>query len=190
MVADEGSGAMSLRKLARRAGVSPAAPYHHFGDRSGLLSALAVEGFHELDRALADVSEANDDPSTALAEACAAYVRFAVEHGDHYQYMFSADYADADKHREYHEVALASFGTLVGKVARVATHAEHGEAAQLALAIWAMCHGMAQLCIDGLLDTAPGSDLPLDVSKLAALAGEASIKLARPDDREVPLDGE
>src|SRR5688572_22189691 len=86
-----GPTAMSLRDVARRAGVSHAAPAHHFGDKAGLLSALAAEGFRglaaELGRAAATGS---------FLEVGVAYVRFAVAHPAHFAVMFRPDLLHPD----------------------------------------------------------------------------------------------
>src|SRR4051812_36803257 len=75
----EGAGALSLRDLARRAGVSHNAPYRHFRDRDSLLAAIATEGFRQLGDALR---------GRAGKEMGAAYVRFALEHPQQFRLMF------------------------------------------------------------------------------------------------------
>ena len=79
-IAERGAAALSLRDLARRAGVSHAAPTHHFRDKAGLLTAVAAEGFALLGTALA---EADDFAATGVA-----YVRFATTHPGHFAVMF------------------------------------------------------------------------------------------------------
>jgi AcrR family transcriptional regulator len=80
-IAERGVGALSLRDVARRAGVSHAAPAHHFGDRAGVLTAIAIEGFEELTAA---TRTAGGD----LVEGGLAYIRWALDHPAHYQVMF------------------------------------------------------------------------------------------------------
>src|SRR5687768_10681055 len=82
-IADVGPAALSLRELARRAGVSHAAPAHHFGDKTGLLTALAVEGYDLLGSALAASWESEHD----FLEVGVAYVGFAVDHPAHFLVM-------------------------------------------------------------------------------------------------------
>src|ERR1700678_3123762 len=72
----EGPAALSLRAVAREAGVSPAAPYHHFKDKSDLLAAVAEEGWHELGDAIAKGRTVATDPRLALHEIGVAYVTF------------------------------------------------------------------------------------------------------------------
>ena len=87
-----GPTAMSLRDVARRAGVSHAAPAHHFGDKAGLLTALAAEGF----RRLADELDRTARETGSFLEVGVAYVRFAVTHPAHFAVMFRPDLHDTD----------------------------------------------------------------------------------------------
>jgi AcrR family transcriptional regulator len=84
VIGETGPAAMSMREVARRAGVSSAAPTHHFGDKSGLLTALAAEGFELLAAAMADEYER----SHSFREVGVAYVRFAVTNSAHFDVMF------------------------------------------------------------------------------------------------------
>ncbi|MCZ7420927.1 TetR/AcrR family transcriptional regulator [Verrucosispora sp. WMMA2121] len=88
-IEESGPAALSLRDLARRAGVSHAAPAHHFGDRAGLFTAIAVQGFDALADAL---TEAGDE----LLDLGVAYVEFAVRHRAHFEVMFHPDLYRAD----------------------------------------------------------------------------------------------
>ena len=88
LVAERGADGLSLRELARAAGVSHAAPAHHFTDRRGLFTALATEGFRMLADALA---AARPD----FLDAALAYVRFAIDHPGHYAVMFDKSLYDA-----------------------------------------------------------------------------------------------
>src|SRR3954451_3549792 len=86
-VAEQGPATISLRDVARRAGVSHAAPTHHFGDKAGLLTALAVEGFDQLAKALATSRLA----SNSFLELGVTYVRFAVTRRPLFEVMFRTD---------------------------------------------------------------------------------------------------
>jgi AcrR family transcriptional regulator len=81
-IAEKGAANLSLRDVARRAGVSHAAPAHHFGDKRGLLTAIAVEGFDGLTEATS--AAAGDHVAGGLA-----WIRWALEHPAHYEVMFS-----------------------------------------------------------------------------------------------------
>jgi AcrR family transcriptional regulator len=91
-ITEHGVAALSMRDLARRAGVSHAAPTHHFGDKAGLLTALATEGFELLARALATSRLA----SNSFLEMGVSYVRFAVTRSSHFEVMFRPDLYHAD----------------------------------------------------------------------------------------------
>src|ERR1700730_3869300 len=86
----EGPTALSLRAVAREAGVSPAAPYHHFKDKSELLDAVAEEGWRELGDAIAKGRAAATDPRLALNEIGVAYVAFARQNPALYRLMYHA----------------------------------------------------------------------------------------------------
>src|SRR5271163_4591233 len=86
----EGPAALSLRAVAREAGVSPAAPYHHFKDKSELLDAVAEEGWHELGDAIRKGLASADDPKLALHEVGVAYVTFARQNPALYRLMYHA----------------------------------------------------------------------------------------------------
>src|SRR3954465_8549124 len=73
----DGQAALSLRAVAREAGVSPAAPYHHFKDKVELLEAVAPEGWHELDVALSTARASTEDPRSRMTNLGVAYVCFA-----------------------------------------------------------------------------------------------------------------
>ncbi len=96
LIAEKGPAGFSLREVARRAGVSHAAPAHHFGDTQGLLTSVASEGFDVLADAMA--ASTNDDMSARerLTACGKAYVRTALENPGHYQVMITHEYTDAD----------------------------------------------------------------------------------------------
>jgi AcrR family transcriptional regulator len=92
LVAERGADGVSLRHLAREAGVSHAAPAHHFTDRRGLFTALAAEGFGLL-------AEALEAARPDFIDAALAYVRFAIEHPGHYAVMFDRSLVDTSDPR-------------------------------------------------------------------------------------------
>lgn len=84
----EGPDALSLRAVAREAGVSPAAPYHHFKDKGELLAAVAAEGWNELSAAIAAARAREPDPALAITEIGVAYVVFARRNPALYRIMY------------------------------------------------------------------------------------------------------
>lgn len=93
----EGALALSLRAVAREAGVSPAAPYHHFRDKAELLAAVAEEGFEGLGQAMREARDA--DPANALTGMGVAYVVFARENPTLYRVM-----TDCTRHKDPHAI--------------------------------------------------------------------------------------
>ncbi len=138
VIASDGPSALSLRDLARRAGVSHAAPAHHFKDRAGLLTAIAAEGFDLLGTALAEASD--------LKELGLRYVRFATSHPAHFQVMFSPELLRPDDPDLL--AARQRTRTLLGRaVANRGADADTGS-----LAAWSMAHGFATLLLTHNLD--------------------------------------
>src|SRR5205809_439421 len=94
LVEEEGIGALSLREVARKAGVTHNAPYHHFPDRGALLAAIAEEGFGRLAQETAAARAAvPDDPLARLTACGQAYVRFAIASPAHFRVMFRPELA-------------------------------------------------------------------------------------------------
>lgn len=91
LITEKGAAGFSLREVARRAGVSHAAPTHHFGDSAGLLTALAEEGFRYLTAALVESAEGAPSAAERLVRIARAYVSVAHEYPAHCAVMFRAD---------------------------------------------------------------------------------------------------
>ncbi|OKK11215.1 TetR family transcriptional regulator [Streptomyces sp. CB02488] len=165
VIRTEGPGALSLRDLARRAGVSHAAPAHHFKDRTGLLTAIATEGYELFADALADAPD--------LRERGVRYVRFATGHPAHFQVMFRPELFRAEDPDLVAAKDRASAELRTG-VSGLPT-ARRGEDAGLAgMAAWSLAHGFATLLLSGNLGGAVGERDPEEVFRaLAALMFEA-----------------
>jgi AcrR family transcriptional regulator len=147
---ESGPAALSLRDLARRAGVSHAAPAHHFGDKRGLLTAVAAEGFRRLSASLGATYEATRD----FAEVGVAYVTFAVEERPYFDVMFRPDLYDPDD-PELVAARSASGAALYGPAATVSD-----APLEAGIAAWSLVHGLATLGLAGNLPPEIGSDLP------------------------------
>ncbi|MFJ5737901.1 TetR/AcrR family transcriptional regulator [Streptomyces microflavus] len=149
-IAAEGPAALSLRDLARRAGVSHAAPAHHFKDRTGLLTAVAAEGYALFADALAGAPD--------LRERGVAYVRFAATHPAHFQVMFQPALYRADDPDLLSAQARATDALRAG-VADLPPGGR-GEDDRLAgVAAWSLAHGFATLLLSGnLSDALEGRD--------------------------------
>lgn len=154
---DEGGWeAMSLRACAARAGVSHAAPAHHFGGRRGLLTALAADAFARFAAALATAREAAPgDPDAGLRAAGVAYLRFARTNPGAFKLMFGAadlDFADPD----FRTVRRAAYEEL-GRIVRPFLSDPEDAAAdrRLRLLVWSSVHGYAHLLASGQIDADP-----------------------------------
>jgi len=145
-IAERGTGRLSLRELARAAGVSHAAPRHHFGDKRGLLTAIATEGFALLSDELRGAWQA----SGSFLEVGVAYIRFALAHRAHFEVMYRPDLLDADDPALV--AARAATGTMLyGPVTSVATATGGSDPRTPAIAAWALVHGLATLWLAGNL---------------------------------------
>ncbi|QKW18254.1 TetR/AcrR family transcriptional regulator [Kitasatospora sp. NA04385] len=148
LLEQDGSAALSLRAVARRAGVSATAPYRHFADRDALLSAVAAQGYRALAAQLAATHPAPRDPD-ALASVAAAYVRFAVDRPALFRVMFAEPCDPADPERA---AATAAMWDYVHAIVRDAFPG--ADPGPMSTAVWGLVHGLAFLHLDGKLDTA------------------------------------
>ncbi|MFF5493383.1 TetR/AcrR family transcriptional regulator [Streptomyces aquilus] len=170
LVAREGVQALTLREIARRAGVSHGAPRRYFPTHLELLSAIARRGFDELAERVATV--AGDGTATARAQLtrlAGAYLAFARENPGMYELMFRHDLLESG-HLGLRDTSLPLFGRLVELVGLVRPDLD---ARLLAGALWANLHGIAQLWSWGSLQLATGADdfTPLLRSALDAHLG-------------------
>jgi AcrR family transcriptional regulator len=143
-LSEKGVEAFSLRSVAKRAGVSHAAPAHHFGDTQGLLTALAAEGFRRFQATLDDREAGATDPRDKAIRAGLCYLDFALSRPALFRLIFSSakpDYASA----ELIQASKIAYDHLVGLVQTLGG----GEADVVAL--WAASHGIADLASGGKL---------------------------------------
>lgn len=161
---EHGRAAISLRAVARRAGLSHASPKYHFGDRSGLLTAIATEGFQGLARHLSEVHES--DAQQQLAALGRAYIDFGLSHPALFELMF----APSELHATDPELVAAqqqAIGFLTTAVSWLAgIDATPSGTPQLALASWALVHGLVVLARDGALQAAATAEAT-DAAELA-----------------------
>jgi AcrR family transcriptional regulator len=164
---------LTLREVARRAGVSAAAPYNHFADKSALLAAVAVDGFEKLGTELAQ-AVARAHATERLGRMVATYVRFASEHASHYRVMFGPDMLVAEAAEPARQAALLAFERLRDGVARANPALDADSAAREALLAWALSHGAVELINGGLLE---GLHPGLRTETFAKWVGAASARL-------------
>jgi len=154
----EGPLGVTLRGAARRAGVSQAAPYRHFPDKSTLLAAVAEEGFRALGRAIVRAARPHRrDPVGALQAMAIAVVRFAAAHPSHYRLMSGPAVRGRD-HPPLRDAAVAAWHLLTAAIrdCQRAGRIRSGDPAELSFALWCVVHGLAVLAVD---DQIPGDVL-------------------------------
>ena len=163
-IAEYGPASLSLRELARRAGVSHAAPAHHFGNKTGVFTAIATEGF----RMVAEATSAIEGPS-AMGAAGLAYLRFAVDHPAHFMIMSRPDLYDGDDPELIAARSASEAGFLEG-VSELSPDDQTGPA--IALAARCAMHGFVSLWLGHAL-TEYGSD----VEEVAMIMGVGLMEL-------------
>ena len=153
MLDESGLDGLTLRAIARQAGVSHGAPRNHFPTLGSLLAAVAASGFRDLIAAVDRHVGALDDHADArqrLAASGRGYVDFAVTNPGVFSVMFRPERLDCSD-PAYQEAAIASFGQLAGLVAeaQAAGYRPDVDTTQLASVVWSTAHGLAALWIDG-----------------------------------------
>jgi AcrR family transcriptional regulator len=169
--AETGPDAISLREVAREAGVSHQAPYHHFGDRAGIFAAISEEGF----RFLAESIEASTTLGTAAM--CESYVHFALAHKGHFRVMMRNDLCSLEDYPTALTQADRAFNALRNEVTVILGEDSHEDDANAHTAyMWSVAHGLATLLLDGPLEKKLGgiADVNTLVTQVAQLAS-ASI---------------
>lgn len=177
LLRDGGPEALTLRAVARAAGVSQTAPYRHFADRAELVAAVAEAGFRRLHAHLVDAARApaailGQAPTTArggLQAIAMAYVRFALEHPAEYRVMFGSEMAALVASRR--ELATARdevFALLRGGIAILQEQGlvREGNTRAIALTAWALVHGLVMLALDGQVSGAEGAS-PEELTRTA-----------------------
>ncbi len=146
ILAEQGAEGFTLREAARRAGVSPAAPSHHFGNAQGLLTEVAIRGYDALAEALRAAASGKQGARDKLHAQGLAYVDFALRHPGRFQMMFANKRLVADDARlkQASRAAGHAFETVVSEL--VAGTAK--EAKTAAAAAWSTVHGFAKLALE------------------------------------------
>lgn len=168
LLATEGAAAVGMREIARRAGVSHAAPYRHYASREALLADLARGGFERLNRRFARLP-APGEPERRFVAMARAYVQFALDEPETWRLMFG-ETIDKQDHPDLMHASGLAFGTLREAVQALGIAAP---ATLESLAAWAMAHGVARLVLDHRIDA--HLDVRVDPDELVARAAEVFI---------------
>jgi AcrR family transcriptional regulator len=154
LLREEGVASLSMREVARRAGVTHQAPYHHFADREAILAELVTGGFAMLADRLARANDGavRHGARRVLFDAGHAYVNFALEQPGRFRIMFRPELCDPTRFPAVAEAGDRAHGELLRMVSLV--HGGPDEA--LATLHWSQVHGLASLLVDGgLADRMP-----------------------------------
>jgi AcrR family transcriptional regulator len=152
IVEKRGLSALSLRAAARGAGVSPAAPYHHFADKQALLDAVAAQGFVSLTSAMEERMAKKTDPNARLDASGVGYVVFAVENPALFRLMFGGGGRQVSADAHLIDARGRAYGVLEAAVA--ATSPDGVADPFVCLRLWALVHGIATLILDGAIKPA------------------------------------
>lgn len=164
VLVEKSAAALSLREVARVAGVSHAAPYRHFRDKAALLRVLAQGGFERLTAAINTAAENSPhNPEQKLIEAGVAYVRNALQHPEITRLMFAAT-IEPPQDRAYLVASAASYEALLDIIREGVEQGSFRQQPpqQLVLVAWASMHGLAMLAVASLLEVDVDDEQALD----------------------------
>lgn len=163
LLESEGLEAVSLRAVARAAGVSHAAPYHHFADKAALVEALAARGFDQLSEQMRQAMEQQRAPLDRFRATGLAYGRFAQQHPALLRLMIRSELRDGASVADAARACLDVVADAV-RSAQAAGQMVAGDPVRLARVAWATVHGAVLLRLDGLIDLAgvAGDEDPID----------------------------
>ncbi|MBX3227613.1 MAG: TetR/AcrR family transcriptional regulator [Labilithrix sp.] len=152
-IEEGGLADLSMREVARRAGVSHQLPYHYFTDREGILAAIAQSGFTLLGARLRKLTTADMTGAEKLAAAGREYVEFACDHPAHFRVMFRNDFVAVERFPTAQENADDCFALLPKLVGEAIADGLPPKPDERALVIlgWSIAHGLACLLLDGPL---------------------------------------
>jgi AcrR family transcriptional regulator len=154
MIEESGLEKLSLREIARKLGVTTAAPYHHFKDRHSLMVALAQEGYAELLASLHEERAAAQNAEDELKAAALAYLRFALRRRALYQVMLSTELVEDHRTGVLKDSGETSFEVALSSIAK-STGIGRKESAEAAFCVWALLSGISRLAISGVLQETP-----------------------------------
>jgi AcrR family transcriptional regulator len=167
---------LTLRGVARRAGVSHAAPYHHFADRRALLAGVAREGMVALRERVTSAALVEEEPRRQLLAAGVAYVRFALEQPALFRLIFSAELAERDDLPELQEAFLEVRRTLLDMSGRLLNGADPEDVRLWALRGWSTVHGLAKLILDNQVAGVRSVEDAERVTRQVLLAGVPAVR--------------
>ena len=167
LLAEQSAAGLSLREVARRAGVSHNAPYHLFSDRQGLLKAVAARSLRDLLAAMVEARAAASSPRQQLVAIGVAYVDFAIDHPGQFGTIFDPEICDPREPSPVTAPLIAANDELLASVVRdVLPEAPEEQVRATAAGLWSVVHGLATLVATGHLPretVRPSLDAILDL---------------------------
>ena len=167
-LAIEGSvDGFTLREVARRAGVSPAAPYHHFADKNDLVRQLAIRAFETMRQSLQTAADSSADSGQQLEQMGVAYLRFAFTHAAEFRFMFNRELCAPPGQPDPLEVAGSAAQAVLHHVvvtAQANQTIRAGNTQAIVLSIWSVIHGLSAI----LLETPSGKTATLEGAEAMA----------------------
>lgn len=142
LLEEEGLSALSLRSVARRAGVSHAAPYRHYASREALLADVALQGLRELQSEIAHSAAKKGDQGERIVQIGGAYLRYAVSHTGLIRLMFGSELP----HRAETPGLAAATAAIGEEIGRALDDPAMG------LTVWALIHGLTVMLLDDVID--------------------------------------
>jgi AcrR family transcriptional regulator len=151
IVVEQGPRELTLRAVARRAGVSHTAPYRHFDYKESLLAAVAERGFLALETAMRAAMAQAPAPQERFQASGRAYIEYAVAQAAHYRLMFGPELAGRLEFPEMADASRKAFAVLEEGLTECqqAGLVHPGSVRDYALSTWSLLHGFAMLSIDG-----------------------------------------
>lgn len=152
-IEEVGISALTLRAVARRVGVTHAAPYRHFADKRALLAAVAQRGFEQLLTSIHNAIRPADEAISRLNQTASAYVHFAVDNPALFRLMFGPELSDKTPYPDLAAAADNAFAVIPTIIveAQAAGVVRQGDPQQLAMTMWSIGHGTAALLLDDQL---------------------------------------
>lgn len=170
MASESGVESISLREVARRIGVTTAAPYHHFADRQTLLLELAIEGYSRLLDLLMRARASAASPEEELRATAIAYLRFGRKHRAEYAIMFAGEYTKHPRLPELLVIADQCLGLVRESISGM-TGLGQTDTAEAAFCAWSLIHGILQLDQKGVLQ-----ETAAEQERLAVLGVMSMVK--------------
>lgn len=153
LIAEQGLSGLSMREVARRAGVSHQAPYHYFDDKESIVAALVARGFTQLADRMEATARAKGSITQRLAKTGREYVTFALEQPVYFRLMFRPELAKLDRFPDAVAAGGRAFSVLQGLIEEKCAGQRVPAAKREAMVSmhWGMVHGLSSLLLDGAL---------------------------------------